>query len=104
MTQPIPEADLIRFPPSAGDAGAKLNRGAYAWSIFEGARDPYVILVTIFIFMPYVASVVVGDPVRGQGINFTEPYVLIEGGYAVRGPAPYATAESIDAPGVKKSR
>ena len=65
MTQPIPEADLIPFAPPA-DKGAKLNIGAYAWSLFEGARDPYVILITIFIFMPYVASVVVGDPVRGQ--------------------------------------
>ena len=35
------------------------------------------------------------DPVRGQGIGFTEPYVLIEGGYAVRGAAPYQTVESI---------
>ena len=41
------------------------------------------------------------DPVRGQGIGFTEPYVLIEGGYAVRGAAPYQTVESIDAAGVK---
>lgn len=52
----------------AADLGgsAKLNRGGYAWSIHQGGRDPFIILVTIYIFMPYVASVLVGDPVRGQ--------------------------------------
>lgn len=46
----------------------KLSRGAAAWAVFEGARIPYVILITIYIFMPYVAAVMVGDPVRGQEI------------------------------------
>ncbi len=46
----------------------KLSRGAVAWAVFEGARIPYVILITIYIFMPYVAAVMVGDPVRGQEI------------------------------------
>ena len=40
------------------------------------------------------------DPVRGQGLNFTAPYVLIEGGYAVRGSSRFDTVESVDAPGV----
>ena len=40
------------------------------------------------------------DPVRGQGLSFTAPYVLIEGGYAVRGPAAYRTVESVDVAGV----
>jgi len=46
----------------------RLSRGGVAWSVFEGARNPYVILITIYIFMPYVASTMVGDPVRGQEI------------------------------------
>src|SRR3712207_4485419 len=37
-----------------------------AWALFEGARVPFVVLVTIYVFMPYFATVVVGDPVRGQ--------------------------------------
>lgn len=41
------------------------------------------------------------DPVRGQGLSFTAPYVLIEGGYAVREEAPFRTVESVDAPGVR---
>ena len=40
------------------------------------------------------------DPVRGQGITFTAPYVLIEGGYAVADSAPYRTVEAVDATGV----
>lgn len=46
----------------------KLNRGGLAWAIFEGGRDPFVILVTIYIFMPYVAASMIGDPVEGQAV------------------------------------
>lgn len=46
----------------------KLGRGGVSWSLFEGARNPYVILITIYIFIPYVAATMVGDPVRGQEI------------------------------------
>jgi UMF1 family MFS transporter len=52
---------------AAPDSG-RLNRGAVAWSIFEGGRDPYVILITIYIFMPYISATMIGDPVRGQEI------------------------------------
>lgn len=57
-------------PPLAAELGgdAKLNRGGLAWSIFEGGRDPFVILITIYIFMPYVAGTMIGDPVRGQEV------------------------------------
>lgn len=48
------------------DEPARLTRGAISWSIFQGGRDPYVILVIIYIFAPYVSAVLVGDPVRGQ--------------------------------------
>lgn len=41
------------------------------------------------------------DPVRGQGLAFTAPYVLIEGGYAVRDGAPFKTVESVDEVGVR---
>ena len=47
-------------------ARGQLPIGALAWSLFEGARNPFVVLVTIYVFMPYFSSVVVGDPVRGQ--------------------------------------
>jgi UMF1 family MFS transporter len=66
VSELISEADLAPATAQAGREPARLSRGAAAWAIFEGARDPYVILITIYIFMPYFAAVVVGDPVRGQ--------------------------------------
>ncbi|WP_337185863.1 MFS transporter [Phenylobacterium sp.] len=52
--------------PASPGAGGRLDRGGVAWSVFEGGRNPYVILITIYIFMPYVAASMVGDPVEGQ--------------------------------------
>ena len=62
MSQLIPEADLVAAAAEADVPGARLTRGAISWSIFEGARDPYVILIIIYVFMPYVGSVMVGWP------------------------------------------
>lgn len=47
-------------------SGGRLPRGAVAWSMFEAARIPLVMLVTIFVFAPYFVTVVIGDPVKGQ--------------------------------------
>ena len=72
MTELVQEADLIAVRPEADDSTARLNRGAVSWALFEGARDPYVVLIIIYIFMPYVASVMVGyprsDAVKGQEV------------------------------------
>src|SRR5580704_13061013 len=40
--------------------------GQASWALYEWARNPYYILVIIYIFSPYFTNVVVGDPVRGQ--------------------------------------
>lgn len=40
------------------------------------------------------------DPVRGEGIAFTSPYVLIEGCYLVRQDSPITGNEQVDMPGV----
>ena len=42
--------------------------GYVSWAAAQGARDPYYILVVIYIFFPYFSNVVVGDPVRGQAL------------------------------------
>ena len=75
MTEPVPAVEshgaaAVLDPPIASELGgdAPLTRGGVSWSLFEGARNPYIILVTIYIFAPYVASVMVGDPVRGQAV------------------------------------
>ncbi|MBS0339458.1 MAG: ABC transporter substrate-binding protein [Proteobacteria bacterium] len=39
------------------------------------------------------------DPLRGEGIRFTAPYVLIEGAYLVRSGSPLQANEEVDRPG-----
>ncbi|RJG06791.1 ABC transporter substrate-binding protein [Noviherbaspirillum cavernae] len=41
------------------------------------------------------------DPVRGEGISFTAPYVLIEGCYLVRNESPVVKNEEVDRPGMR---
>ena len=87
-------------PPMISEVGGdgRLNRGGVAWSIFEGGRDPYVILITIYIFMPYVSASMVGDPVRGQElISQFQQYT----GWIVMASAPFLGA-SIDKLGPRK--
>lgn len=42
--------------------------GQVSWAMFEWARNPYYILIVIYIFGPYFTAEVIGDPVRGQEI------------------------------------
>lgn len=47
---------------------SRMSRSAWSWAIYEGGRDPYLILISVYIFVPYFTSVMVGDPVRGQSM------------------------------------
>ncbi|MDO8297995.1 MAG: MFS transporter [Caulobacter sp.] len=58
-------------PAAATPAAGRLSLGGWSWSIFQGGRDPYVILITIYIFAPYFTTAVVGDPVKGQAMIAT---------------------------------
>lgn len=49
-------------------APAASTLGWASWAVFEWARNPYVILITIYVFAPYFSTQVVGDPVRGQAL------------------------------------
>ena len=42
--------------------------GQLSWALFEWARNPYYILIVIYIFGPYFTAEVIGDPIRGQEI------------------------------------
>src|SRR5690242_531194 len=54
---------------TAKHSDAKSSRlGRLSWAVFEWGRNPFVQLVTIFIYAPYFARDVVGDPVRGQAL------------------------------------
>nr|WP_247711093.1 MFS transporter [Qipengyuania vesicularis] len=45
--------------PVHGDGGA-LGRTGFAWAVFEWARNPYYILIVIYIFAPYFARDIIG--------------------------------------------
>lgn len=45
---------------------ALIDHSAWSWALFEWGRNPYVILCGIYVMAPYMATVVIGDPVRGQ--------------------------------------
>ncbi|HEX7776478.1 MAG TPA: MFS transporter [Parvibaculum sp.] len=53
---------------SASGHRAADTKGQVSWAAFQWARDPYVIVVMIYIFVPYFSTTVVGDPVRGQAL------------------------------------
>ncbi|WP_304170321.1 MFS transporter [Phenylobacterium aquaticum] len=94
-------AAAVLDPPIAAEVGGdgRLTPGAVAWSLFEGARNPYIILITIYIFAPYVAAVMVGDPIRGQEvISRWSQY----GGWVVMATAPIL-GSSIDKLGRRKT-
>lgn len=60
-------------PVETASAGRSLDRqvidrGAWSWALFEWARNPWVLLGTIYVFAPYISNVVIGDPVRGQAL------------------------------------
>ena len=50
------------------DTSTSMSGSARAWAGFQGGRDPYITLVSIYIFMPYVATVLIGDAVKGQAM------------------------------------
>ncbi|MDB5472476.1 MAG: transporter [Caulobacter sp.] len=65
----IPEATAGADPAGYPQARFKdLSKGAFSWAVFQGGRDPYVILITIYIFAAYFTTSVVGDPVKGQAM------------------------------------
>jgi len=51
----------------AGTPAAK-PLGYFSWTFGQGARDPYYIMVIIYVFYPYFSNTVVGDPVQGQSL------------------------------------
>jgi UMF1 family MFS transporter len=46
--------------------GEASRLGQFSWALFDWANQPFFTVVTTFIFGPYFANVMVGDPVRGQ--------------------------------------
>ncbi len=49
-----------------GALGEASKLGQFSWALFDWANQPFFTIVTTFIFAPYFANVLVGDPVAGQ--------------------------------------
>ncbi|HCC27243.1 MAG TPA: hypothetical protein DEP97_08680, partial [Erythrobacter sp.] len=49
-----------------GEGGA-FGRTGFAWAIFEWARNPYYILIVIYIFAPYFARDIIGADLLASG-------------------------------------
>ncbi|MXP32578.1 hypothetical protein GRI94_12175 [Erythrobacter jejuensis] len=59
--------------PTSGEGGA-LDKTGFAWAVFEWARNPYYILVVIYIFAPYFARDIIGADFLASGaLNGLEP-------------------------------
>lgn len=52
--------------PSSGTGGA-LDTTGFAWAVFEWARNPYYILIVIYIFAPYFARDIIGADLLASG-------------------------------------
>ena len=57
-------------PPPVREAS---TLGQFSWALFDWANQPFFTIITTFIFAPYFANVLVGDPVQGQAAwGFTQ--------------------------------
>src|SRR3954465_932829 len=74
------------------------DRGPVFWVLFEWARNPYVLVITVYVYATYFTRDIVGDPVRGQAL-----WAAIQGyaGLAVAVAAPFLGAMA-DAGGRRK--
>lgn len=63
--------------------------GYFSWTFGQAARDPYYIMVIIYIFYPYFSNTVVGDPVRGQALI---GYITAAAGFVLALTAPFLGA------------
>ena len=46
--------------------GGVMAPAGFSWALFEFARNPYFMLIVTYVFPPYFAQYVIGDPVLGQ--------------------------------------
>ena len=65
-TTAMPQAQVIDESGHFGTGGAFQKTG-FAWAVFEWARNPYYILIVIYIFAPYFAREVIGADILASG-------------------------------------
>ena len=45
--------------------GGLMAPAGFSWALFEFGRNPYFMLIVTYVFPPYFAQYIVGDPVLG---------------------------------------
>ena len=80
----------------AEELGTCLNRGI-TFITFEAARSVVEAIKTDQCDIAFLAI----DPLRGEHISYTEPYVKIHGGYLTKASAPYTTVDDVDHLGIR---
>ena len=54
--------------PQTGQGKSASRAAVAAWILFEWAVQPFFTLITTFVYAPYFAAAIVGDPTRGQAL------------------------------------
>jgi UMF1 family MFS transporter len=57
-----------------GRSGSQLSASALSWALFESARTPFVVVISIYVFVPFIAGTLASNPVQGQALvaSFTK--------------------------------
>lgn len=67
MTATTPATILAPDNSAHFGKGGAFQKTGFAWAVFEWARNPYYILVVIYIFAPYFARDVIGADILASG-------------------------------------
>jgi polar amino acid transport system substrate-binding protein len=96
LAQGTPSAPSGVTVDIAREVGARLGV-AVELRCFDAARKSFEAMTSGNADICFLAI----EPVRAAEVAFTEPYVVIEGVYAVREDSPFTTAADVDQPGVR---
>jgi len=66
IIDPAPDSRPLADRPTSG-VGGPLDRTGLAWVMFEWARNPYYVLIVIYIFAPYFARDIIGADLLASG-------------------------------------
>ena len=65
-------ADTVHVEPSL-DLGGAMDRRGFAWAVFEWARNPYYILIVIYLFPVYFGGVIGQDLIASGALEGLDP-------------------------------